>query len=283
MSIIKKIVSTVAACAVSIISFAALPFGGACADEPTLHMRVALVPVSDTRVRADIIFEGFPDFATAGFHVQFGSGFDVVGHTDSENKVWANYTSGTCSGFSIMTRKNSAHYAFVSASAAHNTDCNGVFISLYVDKNINYDPFTATANIVFTSTGNATDFICVFENNGIIISPNNIEDLDNPTMTGSIEYMIGDTTGNNGVDARDSTWILSAISDNGGVPIAVADILDTYTTYMPYAKCAEAADVNKDGYISSVDSQLVLSYYADMGAEIPYNGIIGTMDIYEIY
>lgn len=282
MSIIKKIVSTVAACAVSIISFAALPFGGACADEPTLHMRVALVPVSDTRVRADLIFEGFPDFSTAGFHVQFGSGFDVVWHRDSENNEVANYTSGTCSGFSITTRNLSDNKVFVAASGGDDQDCNGTFISLYADKNVNYDPFTATANIIFTSTPNASDVIAT-EWNIVILSPNNLEDLDNPTMTGSIEYMIGDTTGNNGVDARDSTWILSAISDNGGVPIAVADILDTYTTYMPYAKCAEAADVNKDGYISSVDSQLVLSYYADMGAEIPYSGIIGTMDIYEIY
>ena len=146
---------------------------------------------------------------------------------------------------------------------------------------MNYDPFTATANIIFTSTVNADDFVATTYYD--IVTLDNIEDLDNPTMTGSIEYMIGDATGNNGVDARDSTAILSAISDNGGVPIAVADILDTYPTYMPYAKCAEAADVNKDGYISSADAQLVLNYYADMVAEIPYSGIIGTMDIYEIY
>lgn len=281
MSIIKKIVSTVAACAVSIISFAAMPFGGACADEPTLHMRVALVPVSDTRVRADIIFEGFPDFSTAGFHVQFGSGFDVVGYTyDGTN--YANFSTGTCTGSSVAARRIGTDRAFVAASSNYDLDRNGVYVSLYVDKNVNYDPFTATANIVFVSNSYASDGI--YKRIGTdIVTPNNLEDLDNPTMTGSIEYMIGDTTGNNGVDARDSTWILSAISDNGGVPIAVADILDTYTTYMPYAKCAEAADVDKDGYISSVDSQLVLNYYADMVAEIPYSGIIGTMDIYEIY
>ncbi len=277
MSIIKKIVSTVAACAVSIISFAALPFGGACADEPSLHMRVALVPVSDTRVRADIIFDGFPDFSTAGFRVQFGSGYDIVFQHSAPK-----YSMGTCAGFSILTTTAGTNTVFVAASSGHDMDCNGSFISLYVDKNVNYDPFTSTANIIFTSTPNASDMIAI-KSGSIIVSPDNLEDLDNPIMTGSIEYMIGDATGNNGVDARDSTAILSAISDNGGVPIAVADILDTYTTYMPNAKCAEAADVNKDGYISSVDSQLVLSYYADMGAEIPYSGIIGTMDIYEIY
>ena len=45
--------------------------------------------------------------------------------------------------------------------------------------------------------------------------------------------------------------------------------------WFPNARCADAADANQDGYISTIDSTEILNYYACYLSGVTYTGTVG--------
>lgn len=106
--------------------------------------------------------------------------------------------------------------------------------------------------------------------------------MNTPDILESNEYLVGDINGNGVVDGIDATRVLRACDLNGG-DIKIKNINGNFTNEIPDLRSAYAADVNKDGFISQADADLLLKYYTTIISGIEYNGNIGKIDIYEIY
>jgi hypothetical protein len=65
-----------------------------------------------------------------------------------------------------------------------------------------------------------------------------------------------------------------------GKSVSVYAVRTYISSWFPYARCADVADANQDGRISSADSDAILDYYAYYLAGMTYNGRVGKTKYY---
>jgi hypothetical protein len=101
-------------------------------------------------------------------------------------------------------------------------------------------------------------------------------------MVGAGEYLVGDVDNNYYINSSDTSRIMRFLELNGD-STPVSDIKSNFNEAIPDLRSAYAADADKNGYIDQDDADLTLRYYTLMLSGKPYDGYIGTTDIYEIY
>ncbi|MBP3309298.1 MAG: hypothetical protein J6L05_00590 [Ruminococcus sp.] len=259
----KKFLSMFLGTAMAITPCAISSIGASAASTEKIYADI--VYEDDGTIEANIIFENMPELASGGFFVTIGDGweFDI----DDFGEHYEPYVRQHASFTSSQVNDKKLFFTF---TTSHNYNMNGTVISVHLKKAANNTPNNSTVNV---------DVVLLSD----IENSNPIYEMTNPIMLSAHEYMIGDTNGDNKVDARDSSFLLYVLDVNNNQPLYVNNIKNNHTTYFPNAKCAAAADVDKDGIISTVDSSLIRAYYADIMSEIPYNGIIGKIDFFEIF
>lgn len=209
----------------------------------------------------------------AGFHLKFGSGWDIV--TKSNGLV--NFKGNNDFNQYICLKGNDYEQEglFVTIAGASDVECsNDTIISINIRKTSSYSPTNATANINIVDNdmfANSQERIIESSNSGTYISP----------MLRADEYIVGDADGDGRVTATDCSTVSAAVNNYGNMN--VFSIRNTYKNYFPSAKAAAAADANQNGLISNNDASAILNYYATSGTGGTYNGNIGKIDIYDIY
>ncbi len=265
----RKTVSTLMAVSVAAGSLSAI---NAMAVSPEIY--VDIVYEDSTTIRADVMFENMPALYSGGFHVEIGEGYDFV-LTSSGNvkQLRTDRTIGECNGIAVKGHDdgNSLLIAFVNDT---NIDLNGNLISFYVTKSDSYTQSNATMNIAFRELNE----LKYKDENNYEVSV--MEGTSTPIMLRSEEFIIGDANGDNRITATDSSVVLSATNNT---ILTVYDIRNTYTNIFPNADSAAAPDATRDGYISSTDADAILDGYTEMQTNLSYDGIIGKIDVYEVF
>lgn len=232
---------------------------------------------SDGDIRADVIIENMPDFTTSGFHVELGEGFKFTTSSEGDDYVtFGNHYAGS------LGKINDHELAFATINATAQ-NYNGRFVGFYVERTDVNNSFNSTGNVVFYNIPNASDKIVDVEHFITIYdSAQGTEGMNTPEMLESNEYLVGDVNGSGVVDGIDATRVLRACELNGG-DVKIENINGNFTKEIPDLRSAYAADVNKDGFISKADADLILRYYTLIISNMSYDGNIGKVDIYEIY
>lgn len=276
---VKKIVASIAQSMIA-VSAGLNAVGSAVlaeATSPTVYVDITYE--TSTRIRADIIFENFPDFHHGGFLVRFDDGWEPALNVFNE----PDYTTQNC-----MT--NYSNLLYVTQSSVDPQLCgvafvqtanyafNGRFISLYFNKTENYSASNSNIYVAFENGAVITN------SNGVnIVSSNDPDSYVAPEITQTSEYMIGDLDGDNHVDATDASAVLYGLSVAGVDNISPRAIENTYHNYFPDALAPAAPDADKSGLINSDDATAIMHYYGSAMTNTDYEGQIGSMDVYEYY
>lgn len=227
-------------------------------------------------IRADVVIENMPDFTTSGFHVVLGEGlkFSTSSEGDEYDTLNNNYTSSF-----NKVRDQEIVFATTNAKAKN---YNGHFVGFYVERTAINNIFNSTANIEFRYETNLSDMIVDDENHITIYNPlKDIGSMNALEMLESHEYRVGEVSGDGRIDGSDASHVLRQIELYGTVKIS--DINGNYNDAITDLRSAYAADVNKDGYISRADADMILRYYTEIISGGNYDGNIGKVEIYEIY
>lgn len=268
----RKTVSTLMAASVAAGSLSAI---NAMAVSPEIY--VDIVYEDSTTIRADVMFENMPALYAGGFHVEIGEGFDFV--LTSSGNVKQRRTDRTivdCDAVATRLQEPGDTF-FVAFAHEENIDLNGNLISFYITKSDTYTSTNATVNISFENGDYLTYRQYI---DGGVEFTDVIEDSSVPTMLKSEEYIIGDADGNHIITPTDSAVVLSATNNS---ILTVYDIRNTYTNIFPNADSAAAPDATRDGLISSADADAILDGYSEMQTNLSYDGIIGKIDVYEVF
>lgn len=273
----KKFKKTIVAGLAAAMTMTAVPMINSSAaqaanNEPKMYLDFTVE--SDGDIRADVVIENMPDFATCGFHIVLDEGLRFA--KSSEGEDMEGLTDGQYD-YKIIN-DNIASCTFMQS---HDEDLNGHFVAFYVERTEINNPYNSTGNILFRTVP-ISDMISTIDD-GYIYNPGlGIGSMNTPDILESNEYLVGDINGNGVVDGIDATRVLRACDLNGG-DIKIENINGNFTNEIPDLRSAYAADVNKDGFISQADADLLLKYYTTIISGIEYNGNIGKIDIYEIY
>jgi len=266
---IKTFLASLLVSAISITTFRTVPI---VADAtPIAYAKLAYV--DGNRVRVDLYLDNIPSFTSGGFHVELGSGFDVAYDPDFPTLVWREDT-GTYNQYLhsiIVDNDPTTNGVFVYFAFSHSYPMilDAPLVSFYVYKNSSSTNTNSTASIVFKETNYSSD--CISD---ALASPPFIyygADIYQPAMSKSVDYVLGDIDGNSAVNSADVTFLNSALS----VPpysYTISSIIDTFTTYFPYAKDAYALDPNLNGTVSNSDA-VAINQYIYQGSS--YTGDIG--------
>ena len=276
----KKFKKTIVAGLAAAMTMTAVPMINSSAAQATNSvpkMYLDFTIESDGDIRADVVIENMPDFTTSGFHVELGEGFKFTTSNEGDDYVtFGNPYAGS------LVNINDHELAFATMNATAK-NYNGHFVGFYVERTDVNNVFNSTGNVVFYNIPNAPCMITDAEHHITIYNPaNGTGGINTPEILESNEYLVGDINGNGVVDGIDATRVLRARDLNGG-DIKIENINGNFTNEIPDLRSAYAADVNKDGFISQADADLLLKYYTTIISGIEYNGNIGKIDIYEIY
>ena len=229
---------------------------------------------SDGTYWVNVEFENMPDnLHSGGFHVDLGSGWEIVmvGNEPYAIRIAENVSME----FATQENDDNTESLFIAMAIRDPYAVEGTLMTFQVAKTSNYSNTNAKVNINFDVPGNGLWTFDGTEKESILGS------VETPVMLKANEYIIGDADGDGIVDASDSSAISAGIADH---PIySVYNIRKTYNRYFPGAKASAAPDANQNGYINSTDASLVLSYYTKMATGADYDGVIGTIDVYEIF
>lgn len=275
----KKFKKAIVAGLAAVMTMAAVPMINSSAaqaanDEPKMYFD--FVVESDGDIRADLVIENMPEFDYCGFHVVLGDGLKFSKSTEGRE-----VTSLGNPGNRYYDRLGDHESVLAMASVSFENEDNRL-VGFYVERTSVNSMFNSTANIVFTDTGNAFDCFGFSRTNTIIYKPSEgIGSVNTPEMLGADEYLVGDVSGDGRADASDASRVLRQVKNYG--TIKISDFNGNYNDAITDLRSAYAADVNKDGFISQEDADMILRYYTLMLSNKPYDGNIGKVDIYEIY
>lgn len=277
MKKLKKTITAALTTAIVISAVSAINSSAAKAANNAPQMYLDFTVESDGDIRADVIIENMPDFTTSGFHVELGEGFKFTTSSEGDDYVtFGNHYAGS------LGKINDHELAFATINATAQ-NYNGRFVGFYVERTDVNNSFNSTGNVVFYNIPNASDKIVDVEHFITIYdSAQGTEGMNTPEMLESNEYLVGDVNGSGVVDGIDATRVLRACELNGG-DVKIENINGNFTKEIPDLRSAYAADVNKDGFISKADADLILRYYTLIISNMSYDGNIGKVDIYEIY
>lgn len=276
----KKFKKTIVAGLAAAMTMTAVPMINSSAAQATNSvpkMYLDFTIESDGDIRADVVIENMPDFTTSGFHVELGEGFKFTTSKEGDDYVtFGNPYAGS------LVNINDHELAFATMNAKAK-NYNGHFVGFYVERTDVNNMYNSTGNVVFYNAPNAPCKITDDEHNITIYNPaSGTGTMNTPDILESNEYLVGDINGSGVVDGIDATRVLRACDLNGG-DIKIENINGNFTNEIPDLRSAYAADVNKDGFISQADADLLLKYYTIIISGKEYNGNIGKVDIYEIY
>lgn len=279
MRLLKSIIASILTSATAVCSITAInshAYDSSQSNTPDIHLDIKIDETGS--IRADVIMENMPKFSNA--ILQFNLGTNWEAEAKPSGKLHFNYTDVTITEAEMYESQASSfptgNYAtIVVASVYEDLDFNGTFISFYIKKTDTFDWSTAGINIV----KNPERYSIVDSNGNEYL--NNIFDSV-PTMVGSGEYLVGDVDNDHYINSSDTSRIMRFLKLNGD-SISLSDISSNFNEAIPDLRSAYAADVDKNGYIDQDDANLTLRYYTLMLSEQPYDGYIGTTDIYEIY
>lgn len=235
---------------------------------------VDFVRVNSTTYRADIIFENVPAISSAGFHIQFGEGWNIVSgnsgkpdyafnvdllianHIDLSNIGFWNDGSGI-----FVTFANDAVYQY-----------EGVIASVNLTRASGYTPENSTAELEYVNED-------ILKNKDGV---NYISDVieESPVMLKSNQYIIGDADGSGSVNSLDASEILAVASNSS---LIVDTIAPFHTNYFPDAICAASPDADQNGYINKIDANEIMNYYSAVAVGNSYSGKVGKIDVYETF
>lgn len=276
----KKFKKTIMAALTAAMAISAVPAINSSAaqaanNEPKMYLDFTIE--SDGDIRADVVIENMPDFTTSGFHVELGEGLKFTKSSEGRDFV----TFGN--SYTSSLGKIGDHELVFATMQTKAENFNGHFVGFYVERTDVNNAFNSTGNVVFYNTPNAQNSIVDVEHKITVYDPaNGTEGMNTPEMLESNEYLVGDVDGDGVVDGIDATLALSASKHHGG-SIRIEELNGNYTDEIPDLRSAYAADVNKDGYISQADADLLLKYYTIIISGMSHDGNIGKVDIYEIY
>lgn len=268
----KKMLSAVMAASIVTGSVSAI---NALAASPRIY--VDIVYEDANTPRADIYFENVPEICFAAFHIDIGEGWEIRMSDIFPDEMMC-FVDDSLKGLlpTFFKQKDTAHYEnglFITFAVKNSLDLdmNGRVASVYLNKTDDYSPTTAAINVELLENDQLTDS----EDN------NYAETSVNPIMLRADEYIIGDANGDHFVDARDCSEILSGINDND--ILSVYEIRNSYKDIFTKAESPAAPDADQNGYIEKADAIETLRYYADTATGTPYEGRIGSINVYETY
>jgi hypothetical protein len=252
----------------TLIAVCALVAMNAFAATPKIY--VDIVYENSTTIRADIKFSGMPKLLAGGFHVNFGSGWNISKKSNGNANYTTKYgTSSDCELFTVAM--SGSDTVFVTFGGSEALSYNGTFVSFYVTKSSSYSSTNSVINPQYLSG----DFLSNASGNSIIST------TQNPVMVRADEFVIGDANGDRVVNSLDASVILSAINNTGS--LTVSTIASNYKTYFPNAAAPAAPDANQSGVINKTDADKIVDYYATVAVGGSYSGNIGKKDIYETF
>ena len=226
---------------------------------------------ANEKYRVDVKFSGMPKLLSGGFHVNIGSGWNIVKNSDgSPKRTVIDCTTediSTCRAIIDTRKSNCLFFVFY---ATERTDFNGRFVSFYITPNSSYSSANSAINISFENSDNLA-----------IDKNNTLTSVSTPVMLQANQYIIGDANGDGYVNAMDASTILSVTKNTPS--LNVYSIRKTYKNYFPKAASPSAPDADRSGVINSTDADKIIDYYAAVGSGKPYTGSIGKIDVYEIF
>lgn len=268
---LRNVVSSLVAASVVLASATSI-----CAMAASPQIYADVERHSDGTYWVNVEFENMPDnLHSGGFHVDLGSGWEIVYDTTFTDVPNVEKVADFSMEFRVQENEDNTESLFIAMATSQPHGLEGTLATFQVAKTSNYSNSNAKVNISFDTPG---DMLRV--KNGTELE-SIVGTVETPIMLKANEYIIGDANGDGIVDATDSSAISAGIADH---PIfSVYNIRKTYNNYFPGAKASAAPDANQNGYIDSTDASLVLSYYADSAVGNDYDGVIGTIDVYEIF
>lgn len=268
----KKMLSAVMAASIVTGSVSAI---NALAASPRIY--VDIVYEDANTPRADIYFENVPDINFAAFHIDIGKGWEIRMSDIFPDEMMC-FVDDSLNGLvpTFFKQKDTAHYEnglFITFAIrpGYDLDMNGRVASVYLNKTNDYSPTTAAINVDLLESDQLTDSA---NNNYAATSVN-------PIMLRADEYIIGDANGDHFVDARDCSEILTGINNDG--ILSVYEIRNSYKDIFKNAEAPAAPDADQNGYIEKADAIETLRYYADTATGTPYEGRIGSINVYETF
>lgn len=270
-SIVAALTAATAISAVPVINSTAAQ---AASNEPKMYLDFVIE--SDGDIRADVVIENMPEFDSCGFHVVLGEGLKFSKSTEGREVV--SLGNPAMRGYNRI----GDHEVALTMSDLLFENEDKRLVGFYVERTAVNNAFNSTANLEFRNTGNSNDYFANSKTNTTIYSAvGNVGSIYTPEMLESNEYLVGDVDGNGIINASDTSHVLRQIKYYGTKKIS--DFNGDYNDAIEDLRGAYAADVNKDGYITQEDADLILRYYTLMMSDKPYDGEIGKIDIYEIY
>ncbi len=275
----KKVKKSIVAALTAATAISAVPAinssaAQAASNEPKMYLDFVIE--SDGDIRADVVIENMPEFDSCSFHVVLGEGLKFSKSTEGREK-----NSFDNSGMSKFIRIGDHEASFAMANLSFENEDNRL-VGFYVERTSVNNMFNSTANLEFRYTPYASDYFANSKTNTTIYSAaENIGSIYTPDMLESNEYLVGDVDGNGIINPSDTSHVLRQIKYYGTKKIS--DFNGDYNDAIEDLRGAYAADVNKDGYISQEDADMILRYYTLIMSDKPYDGDIGKIDIYEIY
>lgn len=270
----KKMLSAVMAASIVTGSVSAI---NALAASPRIY--VDIVYEDANTPRADIYFENVPRLKDIGIHLSIGDGWDTAKSPFGGVKYTKiGTTSNVNGGFYCRKADYDDNVLFITfAGTDGNYDFNGKFLSIYLEKTDDYTSENSTIN-VFSIDGDM-----LWQNTGGNTGVNYITSVmeTTPIMLRADEYIIGDANGDHFVDARDASEILTGIKNDE--ILSVYEIRNSYKDIFTKAEAPAAPDADQNGYIEKADAIETLRYYADTATGTPYEGRIGSINVYETY
>lgn len=262
------------AAAVTLAAVPTIHMSSAQAADDAPKMYLDFTVESDGDIRAEVVIENMPAFATCGFHVVLDEGLRFA--KSSEGEDMEGMADGMY-GYKIIDD----NIATCTYMQSRDEDLNGHFVAFYVERTEINNPFNSTGKILFRTVP-ISDMVSTMDDGYIYNPSQGTGSMNTPEMLESNEYLVGDVSGNGVVDGIDATRVLRACELSGG-DIKIKDINGNFTKEIPDLRSAYAADVNNDGFISQADADLLLRYYTIIISNMSYDGNIGKVDIYEIY
>lgn len=246
--VMKKFKSLIASGLVTATALCSVPFmsvsaAKAASAEPKIYLDIT---VDEIGFRADVIFENVPEVTSVAVGFRLGKSWQPV----MKDVLTAKSIEGTSSNMGHLVcwgyAKDDYNFTLLSADCDSGVSVNGVFASFYIEKTDDFNILNSAINLY---DGDKIHIdITTAEGTDIFGNVNS----SSPVMLEANEFIYGDTYNDGRPDATDASRVLRICGD-------------------------------EDGYINRDDAQAILRYYTLMISKMPYDGIIGTKDVYEVY
>ncbi|GEM_PF-1831668 len=267
--------SLTAATAISAVPVINSSAAQAANNEPKVYLD--FVVESDGDIRADVVMENMPEISSGSFYVALDEGLRFTKDTEGYDNEILNSLRGASTAYNIIS-DNLAVFSFSNQS---DRNLNGHIVGFYVERTQFNNPYNSTGKIDFKSSRNTFGFLLGIDSGFMYYPEDGLGSVNTPDMLESNEYLVGDVDGDGRINASDTSHVLRQVQVYS--EIKISDFNGNYNDAIADLRGAYAADVNKDGYITQADADLILRYYTLMMSGKPYDGEIGKIDIYEIY